>query len=175
MDRHPPANLAAIVYDDGAVADALLHGFARELLAAGEAVQGLVQLPHCPPGQQDCGPMALQDLGSGAVLSICQDLGAGASGCRLDGAALADAAQRLRDAAERPSRLLVVSKFGKQEAGGGGFRDGIAHAVAEGRCVLTAVKRSLLPDWQEFTGGDATLLPPDAAALRQWWANQAGG
>lgn len=163
-----PLRLAAIVYDDGVAVDAVMADFARELQAAGTRVVGLVQerpAPRSTPGAT----MSLRDVDTGDVMSICQDLGSGAMSCKLDADALADASVRLRHMADRPSDLLFISKFSKEEAAGRGFRAEFAHAVDNGRTVLTAVKRGLVDDWIAFTGGNGALLQCEPAVLRDWW------
>ena len=164
-----PNRFAAIVYDHGAKVDALMSSFARELVEAGVDARGIVQLP---PEADGCGPGALMklcDVATGEIIPLCQNLGPGAASCALDSAALAGAAQRLRADASRPSDILFFSKFGKQEAAGGGMRAELAFAISEGRTVLTAVKRSLLPAWRSFTGGQGTLLQPRLWVVRNWW------
>lgn len=169
MFRLNPVQLAAIVYDDGVAVDSLMTVFARELSDDGSQIAGLVQLPPETAGCGPDAPMRLQDIGTGEVIPICQTLGPGASSCKLDSQALAGAAVRLRLAAERPSHLLVVSKFGRQEAAGQGFRAELAFALTEGRTVLTAVKRGLVDNWLSFTGGYGTLLEPRLWVLHDWW------
>ena len=168
-----PNRFAAIVYDSGAKVDGLMSGFARELVEAGVDARGIVQLP---PDADGCGPGALMklcDIATGEVLPLCQDLGPGAGSCCLDTSALASAAHRLSAAAGEPCEILFFSKFGKQEAAGGGMRAELACAISEGRIVLTAVKRSLLPAWGRFTGGQGTLLEPRLWVVRDWWADLA--
>ncbi len=168
-----PSRFAAIVYDNGVKVDGLMSGFARELVQAGVDARGIVQLP---PDADGCGPgalMKLRDVATGEVLPLCQDLGPGAGSCCLDSSALAAAAQRLRAAAGEPSEILFFSKFAKQDAAGGGARAELAYAISEGRTVLTAVKRSLLPAWRSFTGGQGTLLEPRLWVLRDWWSDLA--
>ena len=168
-ERISPLHLAAIVYDNGVAVDALMSAFARELADAGTAIAGLVQLP---PDGEGCGqgaPMCVQDVQSGRVFPICQTLGPGAVSCRLDSSALASASVRLRSMVDEPSALFFISKFSKQEAVGSGFRDEFAYAIAQGRTVLTAVRRNLLPNWLEFTGGVGTLLDCRLWVLRDWW------
>jgi len=160
---------AAIVYDDGASVDGLMSRFASELIEAGVDARGIVQLP---PDAEGCGPgalMKLRDVATGEIIPLCQDLGPGAGGCCLDASALAGAAVRLRAAASTPSDILFFSKFAKQEAAGGGARAELAYAVSEGRTVLTAVKRALLPKWHAFTGGQGTLLEHRLWVDRNWW------
>jgi nucleoside-triphosphatase THEP1 len=166
-----PNRLAAIVYDDGIAVDALMSAFARELVEAGVAVRGVVQLP---PEKGGCGPrapMRLQVVATGEIMPICQELGPGAGSCCLDTSALADAATMLRRDALQTSDIVLFSKFGKQEANGGGFRAELAFAASEGRTVLTAVKRGLVHKWLEFTGGQGTLLDHHLWVVRNWWAD----
>lgn len=169
-----PRRFAAIVYEDGTKVDGLMTAFAHELRAGGVDARGIVQLP---PEAAGCGPgalMKLSDVATGETIPLCQDLGPGAGGCCLDSSALAGAAQRLQVAASTPSDILFCSKFGKQEAAGHGMRAELAYAVSEGRTVLTAVKRSLLPSWLAFTGGQGTLLEPRLWVVRDWWSDLAG-
>jgi uncharacterized protein (DUF4213/DUF364 family) len=71
--------------------------------------------------------------------------------------------------ADRPD-LLVVNRWGEQEANGRGFADEMLAAMSEGIPVLTLVDHRWLGAWQTFTGGAASLLPPSAAALHRWFA-----
>ncbi len=164
-----PNRFAAIVYDDGAKVDGLMSSFARALVEAGVDARGVVQLP---PDAEGCGPgalMKLRDVATGEIIPLCQNLGPGAGSCCLDASALAGAAMRLNAAAGGPSDILFFSKFGKQEAAGAGMRAELAFAISEGRTVLTSVKRSLLPKWHAFTGGQGTLLQCRLWVVRNWW------
>ncbi len=166
-----PVRLAAIVYDDGVAVDALMSAFARELVEAGVDARGIVQLPPEATGCGPSAPMRLQDVETGEIIPLRRDLGPGAGSCRLDPSALAGAAARLRFAAMQPSDILFFSKFGKQEANGGGFRAELAFAVGEGRTTLTAVKRGLVPNWLDFTGALGTLLDHRLRVVRNWWTD----
>ena len=170
-----PNRLAAIVYDEGARVDRLMTDFARGLVAAGVNARGIVQLP---PDEAGCGPGALMKLmavGSGEIIALCQNLGPGATSCHLDTSALARASMILRAEAARPSDILFVSKFGKQEASGRGLRDELAFAVGEGRRVLTAVKRNLVKTWLGFTGGQGALLEARPWVVHDWWVETTCG
>ncbi len=166
------SHLAAVVYRGSTDIDGLMGTFLAELAASHKRAGGVVQVAI--PGRV-CGPnapMLLRDVASGEVLTISQDLGCGAQSCRLDSAALAEAAMRVRHAIEDTTvDLVVVSKFGKEEAGGRGLRDELAMAAASGRPVLTTLRRNLADDWLAFTGDPATILEPNIAALRAWWAS----
>jgi hypothetical protein len=164
-----PRKLAAVVYDDRVAIDALLGAFARDLEAAGTRISGLLQLPKEDSG---CGPempLRLRDLATDEVLPMCQALGPYSQSCRLDPARFQEAATRLQRACMSDAQLVFVSRFGKLEARGQGFRREIAVAVEHARPVLTAVKRSLVHNWFEFTGGVGTVLDAHLWVLNDWW------
>lgn len=148
--------------------DRILGRFARTLMARGVDVAGLVQT------NRDCGPakachMDVQVLPSGPVLRISQDLGAASQGCRLNPAALEQAVglvgQRLTDA----TRLLIVNKFGKQEAEGRGFREVIGEALGRGIPVVVGLNGLNQARFEDFCGGMAEPLSPDVQALLAWF------
>ncbi len=164
-------SLAAVVYGGGTDIDTVMAMFVAEIMGAQARVGGVMQVKidgrMCGPNA----PMLLKDVANGEILSISQDLGPCAESCRLDPDGLAQAAMRVRNAAESTDYdLVVISKFGKEEAAGRGFREELALAAATGRPVLTSVRRNLVQDWQEFTGGAGTLLEPKLPALRAWWS-----
>lgn len=111
--------------------------------------------------------MDLFCLPDGPVLTISQQLGAGARGCRLDGgaleAAVATVAPRLAGAA-----ALVVNKFGKLEAAGHGFVPLIAEALETGRPVLVGVNAPNRDAFLAFAGDLAEPLPPEPGRLAAW-------
>jgi hypothetical protein len=113
--------------------------------------------------------MRLRDVATGDVLPLCQPLGASADGCRLDPERFAQAASRMRKVCEADADLVFVSRFGKMEANGKGFREVMALAVERGVPVLTAVRRGLVDNWFGFTGGVGTVLDAHLWVLEQWW------
>ena len=64
--------------------------------------------------------------------------------------------------------LVVVNKFGKQEALGEGLRDEIAKAAMAGLPVLLAVRLDFLPAWRAFVGEDWAELAADADTVERW-------
>jgi hypothetical protein len=113
--------------------------------------------------------MRLRDVATGEVLPICQELGPGPDDCGLDPAKLREAGQRIRTATESAADIVFVSRFGKEEARGRGFRDEYARAVLGGRPVLTAVRRGMVDNWFSFTDGIGTVLDARLWVLRHWW------
>jgi hypothetical protein len=146
--------------------DALLAAAVARVCARGITPAGTVQTnPPCA-GRDKC-DMDVHVLPDGPVLRISQDLGAHARGCRLDSAALetavAEAERRLDGAA-----IVVINKFGKQEAEGRGFVPLIAAALDRGLPVLVGVNALNLPAFEAFAGGLALPLPAEAGAIADW-------
>lgn len=147
--------------------DRLLHRFANDLLARGVAVRGLVQVNSDRSDGLPC-DMDVQVLPDGPVLRISQTLGGGARGCRLDSGALEEAVARV-GATLAGAELLLVNKFGKREAEGGGFRALIGEALAAGIPVLCGTNALNLQAFHAFAGGMARDLPPDLGAFHDWF------
>ena len=146
--------------------DACLSRAVALLVARGVPLAGTVQTNPQRTGRQVC-DMDVRVLPDGPVLRISQDLGAGARGCRLDGGALetavAEVTRRLDGAA-----LLVVNKFGKQEALGRGLVPVIAEAMGRGLPVLCGVNVLNLPAFLNFSDGTAEALSADPVAIVHW-------
>ncbi len=168
----PPLRPGAVVHGAGsAEVDALLGGFAAELLRRGFRVGGLVQRNH---GAIDhCAEvMELVDVATGRVYDITQRLGRESQSCRVDPTGVAEASETLRRAVAERVDLLVVNKFAGLEAEGGGLADELLSGIAAGLPVLTSVGGRYLNEWQAFTGGFNTPLAPTADALWRWWGPQ---
>lgn len=147
--------------------DRLIGAVAGILLAEGWRLAGVVQSnTEVAPGRA-C-KMDLTVLGSGETVRISQDLGAGSRGCRLDPAGLEAAVGLVERSLALGPRLLIVNKFGKQEAEGRGFRPLIGRALAEGVPVLTTVSGKNLAAFECFAEGLAERLAPEAGAVLDW-------
>jgi hypothetical protein len=167
--------LGAIAARGDGQADRLMAAVADALHAEGLRVAGAVQRTRPRRGAQAAPAMVLSFLDGSGTASISQDLGPGAQGCRLDPGALEAAVARVeRMLAARPA-LLVVNRFGKQEALGRGFRPLIGAALAEGFPVLLAVGAAHRAAFEAFAGGLATPLPEDEAAVLDWARAHAAG
>ncbi|MDP2800669.1 MAG: DUF2478 domain-containing protein [Phreatobacter sp.] len=164
--------IAAVPYGPDDDCDALLATFAHEREAAGVKVAGLIQI-NAGAGCAEL-DMELEALGTGRRISICQDLGPGSvNACRLDPAGLAEAAAALRQALDRPADLVVVNKFGRMEADGGGLIAEIGAAVAAEMPLVIGVPMRFQPAWDAFAGGMDVKLPCTRAALEGWWSRLA--
>jgi hypothetical protein len=112
--------------------------------------------------------LILEDLDSGHRTALFEDRGAGARGCRLDEAALAEATARVEGSLEKAPRLLVLNKFGKAECEGGGLLDLIASAIDRGIPVVIGVPQRNLGSWREFAGEFAIELSDDTREVELW-------
>lgn len=150
----PGKPIIAIIYSDSEAADEALRSIALRLLDSGCRLAGLVQHNRPRPGRSRC-DMILEELASGDLVPITQDRGPGAKGCALVLDQLLKAMQIVRAALPTRPDLVIVNKFGKTEAEGGGFRTLIAEAVDLAIPVLVAVPFRNLDQWHAFVGSCA--------------------
>lgn len=161
--------IAAVIYGPDDDCDGLLTEIAHGWMADGHAVAGVVQV-NAGASCADI-DMELEVLGSGRRISICQDLGTGSTdACRLDPAGLAEAAAAVKEAIGRPVDVVLVNKFGRMEAEGGGMLAEICATVAAGLPLVIGVPRRFSEAWNAFAGGMDVKLSCDRAAVDRWWA-----
>ncbi|MBB4198304.1 hypothetical protein CCR94_22880 [Rhodoblastus sphagnicola] len=153
--------LAAVVYDDGDPIDALLAQVRAALEGRGQKVGGVLQTPCAET-------IHAVHIDSGRTFDLMQNLGVCATGCRLDSGALAEVAGLLAQSLAARPDLLIVSRFGRVEAEGGGFLAEIGAAAASGQPTLVGVARKREADWRAYAGDFAETLPCDAAAVLAW-------
>jgi hypothetical protein len=127
------------------------------------------------PPERDGHPcdMSVRVLPFGRVLRISQALGSGSVGCRLDPSAIEELAAEV-DARLPGADLLIVNKFGKQEAQGRGMCSVITRAVDLGIPVLVGVNGLNMQPFLDFAAGYATLLPAESGAILRWARAVAG-
>lgn len=160
--------LLALVYDDSLAADSVLSALGYRLREQGVAVRGLVQRNR-PAADRAKHDMDLEELGSGKVFHISKDRGALAQGCRLDVEMLLIAGEVLEDALEHGCDLLIVNKFGRTEAEGGGLRNLLARSVSHEITTVVGVPRRHVGAWLHFADGLSDLCEAgDTEALAAW-------
>ncbi len=164
--------IAAIVYAPTDNVEALMVKAARALAGQGVKLGGVLQHDIETAVNDPCA-MELEDLASGERFALSQDLGSGSEACRLDPNSLAHAAMAVRAALDGGAELIMINKFGAQEAAGSGLRDEMGMVALAGVPLLTAVGGRFLPEWREFTGGDGALLEPTLESVLAWWAGLA--
>ena len=125
--RAAPA-IAALIYDAASGDADFMARLARSLQARDLKVGGIIQRPS---GECDDGHATLDviDLHSGRAIRIWQMLGSGSQSCRLDTQGLADASVACQVAIDDRVDVMVIDKFGNQEAAGAGLRGEIAAAI----------------------------------------------
>jgi nucleoside-triphosphatase THEP1 len=161
-----PSMLTALLYAQGE--GAVIGRLAEVAQARGLRVAGMVQKDERRPDRRRC-DMSLVDLASGTEIPISQDRGRDARGCRLDHGALEEAAalaMRALDADPLPD-LLVLSKFGKREIEGHGFRQMVERAVELGVPVLVGVGSEHVAGFRDFAGEYGIVLDHESEA-RDW-------
>jgi hypothetical protein len=139
-------------------ADLVLAEVAAQLQAAGVALAGVVQVNEEFDPERPC-HMDLHILNGVEVVRISQNLGSLAKGCRLDPAGLVQAVGLVEQALAAGPALLIVNKFGRQEAEGHGFRPLIGQALAAGIPVLTSVNAGYQAAFDAFSDGMGVALP----------------
>ena len=164
--------ITAVTYADGVPVSTILQRVAALLAAEGVRCCGFIQHDVPSADRRRC-DMVIENLASRERLKISEDRGPGARGCRLDEGELVRAVARAREQLREAPDLLIVNKFGKSEAEGGGFRSLIADAFDCEVPVLIAVPWRNIESWRAFAGELAiefdaeVLLAVDDAKLLQ--------
>ena len=163
----PVQSVAAIVYANESYPDAIFRTLVSRCRTLGLSLAGVLEHRVFEGADRRC-DVILEDLTSGHRTPLFEDRGAGARGCRLDGAALAEATARVEGSLEHAPNLLVLNKFGKVECEGGGLRDLIASAIDRGIPVVIGVPQCNLDAWRSFAGEFAIELSDDTREIVQW-------
>jgi hypothetical protein len=166
--------VGVVPYEPPTDIDATLAAAVAQMRARGVIPSGLLQRLGNPATDGRCS-MWIEDIATGAVIRLDSPRGPGATACLLDPDALARAGFLLQRAIETGADLLVVNRFGKAEAEGGGLRAEMAEAICAGAAVLVAVRSSLLADLEAFLGMAPNLLLPSPGAIADWAVASIGG
>ena len=161
------SQIGAVVYGDGLYSDALLAQCAADLAASGYRLGGIVQSNTHPSGRRRC-DMYVKDLLGGDEIKISLDRGNEARGCRLDPDAFARIDAWVERAVLERVDLLIINKFGREEAHGRGLRSVIAEALIAEIPVVIGVSTRNLCDFLTFVGDSTTRLQPNIEAITAW-------
>ena len=165
-----PSQIGAVVYDDGLFSDAVIAQCADVLIASGYRLGGIVQSNAHRPGRRRC-DMFVKDLLGGDEVKISLDRGSEAKGCRLDPNAFARLDAWIERAVLERVDLLIINKFGREEAHGRGLRPVIAEALIAEIPLVIGVSTRNLCEFLTFIGDFATRLRPDVEAITAWCRN----
>lgn len=161
------SQLAVVIYDNGLVADTLIARCAADLAASGHRLGGVVQSNTHRPGKRRC-DMYLKDLLDGGEVKISFDRGNEARGCRLDPDAFARIDRWVGRAVLERVDLLIINKFGKEEARGRGLRPVIADAMIAEIPLVIGVSIQNITEFLTFAGDSVTQLKFDYQAIMAW-------
>jgi len=167
--RQTAPEIGAIVYENDEYPDALFKWIVGRCRARGLALAGVLQHPAFEGADPSC-DVVLEDLVSGRRTVLFDDRGSGAKGCRLDVGALLEAAMEIERSFETNPALLVLNKFGKIEAEGGGLCGVMAKAIELGIPVVIGVPARNLEAWRSFADEFATELPAASDQVGRWLA-----
>ena len=159
--------LAAIIYQAGFRIDDFLIRVANLLRADHIRLGGALQ-ENAPGAADTCSAMTLVEVRSQSRFRISQDLGSQALGCRLDVRGLTEIGALLDRTPAHDVELLILNKFGKAEAEGGGLRSAFVRAMEAGIPVVTAVRTPYAEAWSQFHGRIAIDLTPDFGPVLAW-------
>ena len=137
-------------------------------------IAGVVAEDHGLPDRK-CRAGYLRSIVSGTLYPIFQDFGPGAEACHLkEEGALAAAAAVEKDILAGCD-LVLLSKFGKLEAAGGGLREAFTAALGVDRPLLTSVSPAFEAAWRGFAAPLFEILPAEVDPIETWWRGIHGG
>ncbi len=157
----------AVVQGPGPVVQVLLRTLAKRWRDEARVV-GAIAEDHGLPDRA-CTAGYLCSLSDGARYPIFQDLGQGSQACHLAGDGAVAAASAVAKDIATGCDLVILSKFGKLEAAGGGLREAFAAAMEAGLPVLTSVARAQAGPWESFAAPLFTPVAADAGDIEAWW------
>ncbi len=158
--------LAYVIAPGRGKTNLLLAGVAEALATHGRSLCGTVQLDTERAEDHHC-DMDVLVLPDGPKIRISQFLGADARGCKLNPEALETAVGQTEERLKAGADLLIVNKFGKQEAEGRGFREAVGEALARDIPAIIGVSEGSRDAFMAFVG-DAEQLAPEHDAVLAW-------
>jgi nucleoside-triphosphatase THEP1 len=163
----PRQALVAIVYANEAYPQSTFERIVENCRGRGLRLAGVLQHPVCSGTAGHC-DVALEELTTGLRTDLFEDRGPGASGCRLDVAALAEVNAQVARSLDNDPELLILNKFGKVEAEGRGLLDLVATAVDRSIPVVIGVPIRNLEAWRNFAGGMSVEFSSDPFEILDW-------
>ena len=151
---------------DSATVQTLFEEAVTRWRASDIQVVGLIEEQHGLP-DRTCNAGMLRDIVSGEPYSIYLEVPPPNATCHIDATGAENACATVLRQIETCD-LVVLSKFGKLEAAGGGLFGAFEAAMAERKPILTTASDKHLDAWRDFAPA-AIVLPASAAALQEWW------
>jgi len=138
--------------------------------SAGVRVVGVIE-ERDPAIVAACSAGALRDISSLQSHNIYLDTPRADTSCRIDATGV-DAACAALLAQIPAADVVLLSKFGKLEAAGGGLFPALQAALAAGKPVITAVSEKHRDAWRDFAPAATVLATADEALA--WFAQTRG-
>jgi nucleoside-triphosphatase THEP1 len=155
---------------EGEAVDTVLSDVARALQSDGFRLAGAVQWNVERVSHARC-DMLLEDLATGKRIDA-SDINRAKNACRLDPYALEDAAGLVAASVTPDVDLVILNRFGKQEASGQGFRAVIEAAIASELPIVLGLNEAYRVAFDAFSGGVAATLANDASVVAGWCRHQ---
>jgi hypothetical protein len=163
-------DFAAVVYRPEDEPDRLFIDFAEDLCRAGLHPIGIIQ-----SGRNCRDPrLGVVMLPNRETVGLVPDMEIRADGdCRLDDGRLDELANRLAAAVDGDADVMLINRFGRAEAEGGGLIKVIGQALDADIPVLIAVPERRFSELVRFACGMNVRLPCRREALNRWWSSVA--
>lgn len=131
-------------------------------------IAGVIEESH---GLTDraCSAGRLRSIAGEGSYPIFQDLGPGSAVCQLEESGAASACRAIRQDIAAGCDLVLLSKFGKLEAGGSGLTPAFIAAIKARVPLLTSVSPAFQAAWARFAEVWFVSLPPDLDGIEKWW------
>ncbi|MCE4225152.1 DUF2478 domain-containing protein [Methylobacterium sp. C25] len=159
-----PSKISVIVNRDGTDNQALLDSVAASWRGLGYAVVGV--LAELQSEDAACSAGFLRDLVSGRRFSMALDQAPAGSSCHLDTDGVGAACMQLLPQIPA-SDVIVLSKFGKLEAGQQGLWEAFAEGIGHAKPLLTTVSAKHV-DALKAAMPSVAWLDPDPLSLADW-------
>lgn len=131
-------------------------------------VAGVIAETHGLP-DRGCSAGYLRNIVTDELFPIFHDLGPGSTVCHLEGGGALTAAQAVERDIAAGCDLVLLSKFGKLEAGGEGLLPAFTAAVRARVPLLTSVSPAFEGAWEKFAPSAFVALPADPDKIDAWW------
>lgn len=163
---------AAVLIDANKSADGLFYDFVNKIALSGAKVGGIVQeiysTKHGKMGSIDAIEV---DTGKHINIKTPHLPNTTPGTCLLDYSMLAECSNAINRAISGDFDLVVIEKFGRQEAKGEGLVDEIMAILASDRPAIISLPQNYKTEWDKMTGGEIEILPPSIDAMLEWWRN----
>lgn len=165
--------IAAVQGAPSSLVQCLFRDLIQQKRLSGRIV-GVIEEDH-GLGERTCSAGRLRSIVDGASYPIFQNLGPGSTACHLEGSGAVSASEAVRQDIAAGCDLVLLSKFGKLEAGGAGLAPAFIAAIEARVPVLTSVSPNFQTAWAKFAGPLSVVLPADPDRIHDWGRKVCGG